>query len=95
MKFSIKDFCSKCDQIHSFLRVWSRLLKKSLIENFIFCAVKVMRPSSMKSPAPKEERPTSSSTRDVLRVEEPKAEKTNTRTFCKYLLSELGKLIFN
>ena len=39
MKFSIKDFFSKCDQIHSFLRIWSHLLKKSLMENFIFYAV--------------------------------------------------------
>ena len=30
MKFSIKDFFSKCDQIR----------RKSLMENFIFCAVK-------------------------------------------------------
>ena len=37
MKFSIKDFYSKCDQIHSFLQIWSHLLKKSLMENFIFC----------------------------------------------------------
>ena len=36
MKFSIKDFFSKCDQIRSSLRIWSRLLKKSLMENFIF-----------------------------------------------------------
>ena len=35
MKFSIKDFFSKCDQIHSFLRIWLHLLKKSLIRNFI------------------------------------------------------------
>ena len=39
MKFSIKDFFSKCDQIPRKLRIWSHLLKKSLIENFIFCAV--------------------------------------------------------
>ena len=39
MKFSIKDFFSKFDQIPSFLRIWSHLLKKSLMENFIFCAV--------------------------------------------------------
>ena len=39
MKFSIKDFFSKCDQIRSFLRIWSHLLKKYLMENFIFCAV--------------------------------------------------------
>ena len=39
MKFSIKDYFSKCDQIRSFLRIWSHLLKKSLMENFGFCAV--------------------------------------------------------
>ena len=38
MKFSIKDLFNKCDQIHSFLRIWSHLLKKSLMENFIFCS---------------------------------------------------------
>ena len=37
MKFYIKDFFSKCDQILSFLGIW--LLKKSLMENFSFCAV--------------------------------------------------------
>ena len=26
-----------CDQIRSFLRIWSHLLRKSLMENFIFC----------------------------------------------------------
>ena len=36
MKFSIKDFFSKCDQIRSFMRILSHLLKKSLMENFIF-----------------------------------------------------------
>ena len=45
MKFSIKDFFSKCDQIHSFLRIWSHVLKKSLIENFIFCAADRMQPT--------------------------------------------------
>ena len=39
MKFSIKDFFSKCDQIRRKLQIWSHLLKKSLMENFIFCAV--------------------------------------------------------
>ena len=38
MKFSIKDF-SKCDQIRSFLRTGLHLLKKSLMENLIFCVV--------------------------------------------------------
>ena len=37
MKFSVKDFFSKCDQIHNW--IWSHLLKKSLMKNFIFCAV--------------------------------------------------------
>ena len=40
MKISIKDFFSKYDQIHSCLRVWSRLLKKSLMEAFIFGEVR-------------------------------------------------------
>ena len=39
MKFSMKGFFSKYDQIRSFLRIWSHVLKKSLMENFIFCAV--------------------------------------------------------
>ena len=39
MKFSIKDFSSKRDQIRNFLRIWSHLLEKFLMENFIFCAV--------------------------------------------------------
>ena len=34
MKFFIKDFFSKCDQIRSFLRIWSHLLKKSFMEDF-------------------------------------------------------------
>ena len=37
MKFSIKDFFSKCDHIRKKickkLRIWSHLLKKSLMEN--------------------------------------------------------------
>ena len=39
MKFSIKNFFSKCDKIRSFLRIWSHLLKKSVMENFILIAV--------------------------------------------------------
>ena len=38
-KFSIKDFFNKCDQIRRFLQIFSHLLKKSLMENFIFRAV--------------------------------------------------------
>ena len=39
MKFSIKDFISKCDRIRRKQHIWSHLLKKSLMGNFIFCAV--------------------------------------------------------
>ena len=60
MKFSIKAFFNKCDQIRKMFRhnqtirrlladgvwvcltsllIWSHLLKKSLMENFIFCAL--------------------------------------------------------
>ena len=39
MKLSITDFVSKCDQTRKFLQIWSHLLKKSVTENFVFCAV--------------------------------------------------------
>ena len=39
MKFSIKDFFSKYEQIRSFLQIWSHLLERSIMENFIFCTV--------------------------------------------------------
>ena len=39
MKFSIKNFFSKYDQIRSFLRIWSNSLKKYLMKNFILRAV--------------------------------------------------------
>ena len=39
-RFSIKYFFSKCDKIRSFLRIWSHLLKKSLLDFlYTFCAV--------------------------------------------------------
>ena len=43
MKFFIKDFFSKCDQIRSFLQIYSHLLKKYLMENFIFCIVRFFK----------------------------------------------------
>ena len=44
MRFSNKDFFSKFDQIQSFLRISSHLLKKStLLENFIFFFAVVRR----------------------------------------------------
>ena len=39
MKLSFKGFFIKCDQIRRNLRIWSHPLKKSLMENFNFCAV--------------------------------------------------------
>ena len=39
MNFSIKYFFIKYDQIRRKMRIWSHLLKKSLMEDFIFCAV--------------------------------------------------------
>ena len=36
MKFSINYFLSKCDQICSFLRIWSHFLKKSLMKTSFF-----------------------------------------------------------
>ena len=39
MKFSIKDFFGKYDQIRRKMRVWSHLLQKRLMENFVFCVV--------------------------------------------------------
>ena len=40
MKLSIHDFFSKCDLVRRKLRIWSHLLKNSLMENFIFLCVK-------------------------------------------------------
>ena len=39
MKFPTKDLFSKSYQMSRKLRIWSHLMKKSLVENFIFCAV--------------------------------------------------------
>ena len=41
IEFSFEDFFSKCGQIRSLLRIWSQLLKKSLVENSIFCVLNV------------------------------------------------------
>ena len=42
MKYRIKDFFSKCDQICSFMWVWSHSIKKSLNELFIFYASRIL-----------------------------------------------------
>ena len=41
MKFFVKSFLSKCKQIRRKLQICLYLLKKSLTENFIFCAVQI------------------------------------------------------
>ena len=38
-EFSINDFFSKCDQIRRILQIWSHLLKKFFMENFISSAL--------------------------------------------------------
>ena len=48
MKFSIKDFSSKRDQIHSLWRIWSHLLEISLMENSVFYAVSQSHYTDMK-----------------------------------------------
>ena len=55
MKFSITDFFSKCDWIRSFLRIWSHILKKSVMENFNFLCSgnKLMAEIRNSPPAPK------------------------------------------
>ena len=42
IEFSIENFFSECDQIVMKLRIWLHLLKKSLMENSIFCVVQVV-----------------------------------------------------
>ena len=37
--FSFKDFFNKCEQIRSFIQIWSHLLTKFLNEKFNFCTV--------------------------------------------------------
>ena len=41
-KLSIKDFFSKCDQIHMKMQIWPNLLKKSLMENNTVAVIHVI-----------------------------------------------------
>ena len=50
LKFFIEDFFSKCDQIRSFLRIWTHLLKKSSVKNLFFCAVARITHFSLETP---------------------------------------------
>ena len=78
MKLSIKDFLSKCDQIRSFLRIWLHLLKKSLMENFIFYAVLVKGMSE-------------SSLRKNIMAKQQTYENAKHTTIFKQLLFQLNK----
>ena len=40
LNFSNKGLSSKCDQISNFLWIWPHLLKKSLMQSFIFGTVR-------------------------------------------------------
>ena len=46
-KFSIKSFFGKCEKNYRKLQICSHLLKKSSLENFIFCAVKYLNSVSI------------------------------------------------
>ena len=50
LQFYIKDNFIKCDQIHIFMRIWSHLLKKSVMENFIICPVTTRQYEARKWP---------------------------------------------
>ena len=41
MSFVVKNLFSKCEHIHTKLRIYSLLLNKSLTENFILCVVNI------------------------------------------------------
>ena len=43
MKFSIKDFFSKYEQVHSLQLIWLHLLEQSLRENFIFFMLRKLK----------------------------------------------------
>ena len=62
---SMKDFFSICDQIRRKLRIWSHLLRKSLMENFIFCAmvcsIYVLRPGEIDTVGAQWEKPSNGS----------------------------------
>ena len=50
MKFSVKDYFSKCDQIGSLVWIWSHLLEKSLKENsFFVCSTHGLSISALKN----------------------------------------------
>ena len=49
MKFSIKNLFNKCDQIRSFFRIWSHLVKKLLMEqSFVFFVQSYVSPGFVK-----------------------------------------------
>ena len=51
MRLPIKNYFSECDQIRKKLRIGSYLLKNSLMNNFIFCAVQPLENELQISPS--------------------------------------------
>ena len=73
MRFFIKDFFNKCDQIRRKLRIWSRLLKKSSMKNFfVQCEVSTtQRPLIPTSDlSKKRSKPNPKSTKQISILEE-------------------------
>ena len=62
----MKDFFSKCNQIRRKLRTWSHLLKKYLMENFIFWEMEGFKRSLSNRPKPGKENISSLSLLDKL-----------------------------
>ena len=80
MKFSIKIFFSKYDQLQRKLRIWWKLLNKSLMKNFIFYAVKYTRLEWIR--------------RDNRNLNDYNGTQTHNHLVCKGTLNNLGKLAF-
>ena len=62
LTFSIKDFLSNCDQMSSFVQIFSHLMKKFLMENIIFVQC------SLRDPIHVQEYNRSKETRNMLRL---------------------------
>ena len=48
MKFSVTNFFSKCDQIRRKLRIWTHLMKKSIMENLFLAFFRLFYPPRIK-----------------------------------------------
>ena len=102
LTFSIKDFLSNCDQMSSFVRIFSHLMKKFLMENIIFVQC------SLRDPIHVQEYNRSKETRNMLRLFLKKsciqkasgAEKKqyhwkNVTNNCQYMLWRTSSQVFS